>query len=306
MTLLASVSTACSATGNNMPQKGNPLDGMGKVEVVASGFISTEGPVWHEPSASLLFSDIPGNTIYSLDTGTQAVSTLRSPSNAANGLALNVDGRLLAAEQATRSITQMDLDSGEVLPFISTFNAADESPAFNSPNDMAVHSNGNVYFTDPPFGLRGKESDLGFSGVFMRTADGTLSILKQFPLEEKPNGIIFSPDQDILYLAVSDDDSAAILAYDVDTNGKLSNEREFAQGQNNDGMAVDKQGNLYVANLTGIRVWSNEGHYWGMIELPGNLRTTNCAFGGEDMDTLYITNRSSKLYAVRLNTSGHL
>ncbi len=297
--------SACSATGSSKAQDSNPLDNMGKVEIVASGFIATEGPVWHQTSNSILFSDIPGNTIYAVNSKTHSLSKIRTPSNTANGLALNVDGKLLAAEQASRTITQMDLLSNKVSAFISTFDYKGKPRAFNSPNDIAVHANGNVYFTDPPFGLQGRESELGFNGVFVRTPDGKIKLLKQFEMRQKPNGIIFNPDQSILYLAVSHDESAPILAFDVDSDGNLSNQREFVKGQNNDGMAIDKQGNLYVANRTGLRVWSKTGQYWGLIKLPQNIRTTNCAFGDEKMDTLYITNRSPNLYAVKFNTVGH-
>lgn len=199
----------------------------------------------------------------------------------------------------------MNLATGEVTPFITTVNYQDQQRAFNSPNDMAVHANGNIYFTDPPFGLRGRDSELNFNGVFVRTANGKIELLKRLETGQNPYGIIFNPNQQILYLAVSHDDSVPILVFDVDANGDLSNEREFAQGQNNEGMAVDTKGNLYVANRTGVRVWSATGDYWGIIKLPGDIRTTNVAFGGKIKDTLYITNRSSDLYAVKLNVIGH-
>lgn len=273
--------------------------------LVASGFIATEGPVWHADSGSLFFTDIPASTIYQLKVNTGALSKLRTPSGRSNGLALDGKGFLLAAEQQSRTITRMNLETNDVKPFISTFDSEGEARAFNSPNDMAIHANGNVYFTDPPFGLRGRESALGFNGVFVRTTDGNIELLKQFVIGKNPNGIIFNPQQNVLYIALSHDDSAPILAYDVDVHGKLFNEREFAHGQNNDGMAVDARGNLYVACRTGVRVWSSTGEYWGKISLPSDIRTTNVAFGGINKDTLYITNRSADLYAVKLNVHGH-
>lgn len=283
----------------------NPLIDMGRVEVVASGFISTEGPVWHADSESIIFSDIPGDTIYQLKVEVGELTKLRTPSSTSNGLALDNEGYLLAAEQQSRTITRMNLSTGDVTPFISTVNYQCQQRAFNSPNDMAIHANGNVFFTDPPFGLRGRESELNFNGVYVKKNNGNIELLKRLETGQNPNGIIFNPDQSILYMAISHDDSAPILAYDVDANGALSNEREFVRGQNNDGMAVDTQGNLYVANRTGVSVWSENGEYWGMISLPGDIRTTNVAFGGKNKDTLYITNRSADLYAVKLNVVGH-
>jgi gluconolactonase len=199
----------------------------------------------------------------------------------------------------------MNLATKEVEPYITHVNVDGVAKAFNSPNDMAVFHDGSVFFTDPPFGLRGREPDLDFNGVFVRRANGDVQVIKKLSMDEKPNGIIFSPDQSVLYLAVSHDIAGPILAYDVDANGILSNEREFARAQNTDGMAMDKQGNLYVATRTGIEVFSPAGKSWGKIVLPETMRTTNCAFGGKNMNTLYITNRSSELYAVELNVVGH-
>lgn len=285
----------------------SPLEGIGEVEVAATGFISTEGPAWHEASESIFFTDIPGNTIYSLDVNTFEVSTLRSPSDTSNGLAIDAEGYLLAAEHGTRTITRMDLTTNEVNPYIETVNYEGEDKMFNSPNDLVIHSNGNIYFTDPSFGLGNNESDLGFNGFYVRKTDGTVELLKTFEYdtEESPNGVILSPDEETLYLAVSHSESGPILAYDVDEDGNLSNEREFAAGQNLDGMAIDEEGNLYVAALEGIDVWSKDGDYWGSIVLPDNTRTTNVAFGTTEMNTLYITNRSSNIYAVELDVVGH-
>ena len=298
-------STSNAETSNQEQQQENPLNGIGKVEVVATGFKSTEGPVWDANSHSMLFTDIPGNSIYRFQVNSQKLSVFRSPSNTSNGLALDNDGYLLAAEQKTRSITRINLETKKVMPLIDSVELDNKQYRFNSPNDMAVHKTAGVYFTDPPYGLRGRENEkeLSFQGVFVRKPDGAIKLLRAFP-EEKPNGIVFNKAQSILYVAISDDISAPILAYDVNSEGDLSNEREFTQAQNADGMAIDVMGNLYVATRTGIRVFSPSGKEWGRIDLPDNIRTTNCAFGGDNMDTLYITSRSADLYAVKLNTKG--
>lgn len=299
----ALVISACTPT-STLQEEINPLIGIGEVRSVATGFISTEGPVWHAPSNAMLFSDIPGDTIYSLYADTNEVSVVRSPANLPNGLAIDSEGYLLIAEQQTQVISRMNLVTGEVLPYISRYGYWDQSQRFNSPNDMVIHTNGNIYFTDPPYGLAGRESELGYNGVFVHKPNGEIELLKEF-VGQNPNGIIFNPDQSILYLAVSHDVAGPILAFDVDENANLSNEREFARAQNTDGMAMDVYGNLYVATRTAVRVWSPSGREWGRIVLPGNTRTTNVAFGGEDMNTLYITNRSENIYAVELNVFGH-
>lgn len=306
LVLLAGMA-ACPDQAHGQDAPSNPLSNRGELVLLANGFISTEGPVWHVESGSLFFSDIPGDTIYALDSLSNTVSIIRSPSNTANGLALSGSNTLLAAEQQTRIISEMDLDSGRVTPFAETVIDAGSERKFNSPNDMAVHSTGIVYFTDPPFGLRGREGEreLAFNGVFMRRSDGSTQTIKTFPVGTNPNGIILSPDEATLYLAISDDESGPILAFNVDADGRLSNEREFSRGQNTDGMAVDTEGNLYVATRSGIDVWSPSGQYWGKITLPGNLRTTNCAFGGAEMNTLYITSRSDTLYSLTLDVIGH-
>jgi sugar lactone lactonase YvrE len=301
---------ACTPLHNNtksrnLPSMENPLNGMGEVTAVASGFISTEGPVWHSKSNSLIFTDIPQNTIYSLEADTNKLSILRKPTETANGLALDIDGHLLAAEQTTRIISRMNLTTSEVEPFITHVNINGVPKAFNSPNDMAIYRDGSIFFTDPPFGLRGRESDLDFNGVFVLRTSGELETLKKLDVDKKPNGIIFNPDQSILYLAISHDVSGPILAYDVDSNGVLSNEREFYQAQNTDGLAMDQQGNLYVATRTGVEVISSSGQRWGKIVVPNTVRTTNGSLGGTETNTLYITNRSSELYAIKLNTVGH-
>ena len=110
----------------------------------------------------------------------------------------------------------MNLATGEVSPFITTVEYQGQQRAFNSPNDIAVHANGNVYFTDPPYGLRGRDSELNFNGVFVRTPDGKVELLKRLETGQNPNGIAFNLDQSILYVAISDDVLAPIFAYDVD------------------------------------------------------------------------------------------
>ena len=268
--------------------------------IVASGFKMTEGPVWDTASATLIFSDIPGNTIYAFDPASGEKQVWRSPSDNSNGLALDTDGYLLAAEQRTRMITRIDPETRASEPLIESVEIDGSPHRLNSPNDIAVHASGTVYFTDPPFGIRRhpERRELPFNGVFARRPDGTVVLVKQFPEDVNPNGIVFDAKQTRLYLAVSDDETGPIYVFDVDSEGGVSNERVFAEGRNNDGMAVDMSGNLFVANRTGVKVFDPEGAEIAFIVLPGSLRTTNVAFGGPDGKTLFITNRSRDLYAV--------
>jgi len=141
---------------------------------------------------------------------------------------------------------------------------------FNSPNDLALHDNGDVYFTDPPFGINPETSEIGCSGVYRLTADGSLSQFWCNGIETLPNGIALSPDQDRLYVA-------------------------FSSG--GDGMAVDAEGNVFVTSVAGVEVFAPDGALLGVIEVPE--QPANCTFGGPSGTTLFITARSG-LYSVEL------
>jgi gluconolactonase len=269
------------------------------VERLARGFIFTEGPVWDSAGGYLLFSDIPGNRIVRWTPG-EGVSDFRAPSGKSNGLALDRQGRLIACEHANRRVSRTEED-GSVVAVASHYKAR----RLNSPNDVVVKSDGSIYFTDPPYGLNPMfgavgEPELPFYGVYRVAPDGDINLLVS---DSVPNGLAFSPDESLLYVA--DTERNHLRVFDVDTAGKALNGRVFAEIPGEplapDGLKVDVEGNIYVTGKGGIWVLDPEGRRIGIIpvpELPANL-----AWGDPDWKTLYITARSS-LYRVRLNVAG--
>jgi gluconolactonase len=268
----------------------------GDVEKVASGFQFTEGPVWH-PSGFLLFSDIPANTIYKLSPMGK-VEPFRSPSGNSNGLSLDFRRRLLACEHGNRRVSRTEED-GSVVSLAERY----RGKRLNSPNDLVVRSDGTIYFTDPPYGVDPKDRELDFQGVYMIRPDGDLVLLlDDF---DRPNGITLSPDESILYVA--DTNRNHVRAFDLMPDGRLGNQRVFAVLEKDgiegrpDGMKVDVLGNLYVAGSVGIWVFDPGGRLIGIIRTPE--APANCAFGGYDGRTLFITARSS-IYSVRTRFAG--
>lgn len=267
----------------------NPLDGIGPVTSVQGGFLFVEGPQWHDVDGLLFFSDIPADTIYQVDGDT--ITELRSPSGNSNGLALDPDRNLLAAEHGGRRVSR---DTATVVDEY-------EGLRLNSPNDVVARSDGTIYFTDPPYGISDADRDLSFMGVFRVPVGANQPVAEWMgPLAARPNGIALSPDESILYVADTAD--GMLRAWDVATDGSLSNERVVTSDvPGADGMAVDDVGNLFVTTSTGIRVFAPDGTPWGEIDVPE--QPANCAFGGDDRRTLYITARTS-LYRVALAGPG--
>ena len=268
----------------------------GEPQRLAGGFQFTEGPVWH-PEGYLLFSDIPGNRIIRwLPEG--RVETFREPSGNANGLTFDRQGRLIACEHGNRRVSRTEAD-GSVVTLADRF----QGKRLNSPNDVAVRSDGSIYFTDPPYGIRLEERELPFHGVYRLAPDGALSLLvDDF---DRPNGLAFSPDERTLYI----DDTARrhVRAFDVQPDGSLANGRVFAELFSDepggpDGMKVDVEGNLYVTAGGGIWLFSPSGRHVGTLPVP-EPPPANCAFGGPDRRTLFITDRTS-LLSVRTRVPG--
>ncbi|MER3406440.1 MAG: gluconolactonase, partial [Chloroflexota bacterium] len=249
----------------------------------------------------LLFSDIPRNRIVrwrELPEGPE-VTTFRYPSGNSNGLTLDRQGRLIACEHGNRRVSRTEPD-GTVVSLAERY----EGRRLNSPNDVVVRSDGGVYFTDPPYGLRnlteGKE--LPFQGVYRIEPDGRLTLLvDDF---ERPNGLAFSPDEMVLYI----DDSARrhIRAFDVRPDGTLANGRVFFDMQSPDsgspdGMKVDVHGNVFCTGPGGTWVMTPAGRLLGRIITPE--QPANLAWGGQDWSTLFITARTS-VYRLRTATMG--
>src|SRR6266540_3476697 len=261
------------------------------VEKVAAGFRFTEGPVWSR-EGFLLFSDVPANHIVQLAPG-QKPGVYREKSDGANGNTFDAQGRLYSCESVSRRVTRVD-KKGKIEVLAEKW----EGKRLNAPNDIVVRKDGHIYFTDPAFGEQADTRELDFYGVYHITPKGVMSLIAK--PAGRPNGIAFSPNGKILYVANSDDRN--VRAYDVDNNGAVSNERIVVSNIEGvpDGMRVDEKGNLYVT-AKGVAVYTPQGKVLHVIELSET--PANCAFGDADFQTLYITARTS-IYRVRMDVKG--
>lgn len=264
-----------------------------EVEVLGRGFVGGEGPLWWKEGGYLLFSEVRGNRRrkWSPEEG---VTVFHEPTNNANGLTRDPQGRLIMCEGGTRRVTRMEPD-GSITVVANNYHGR----RLNRPNDVVVKSDGSIYFTDP--GAPAPGMDLDFAGVYRVSPDlGTINLLvRDFVL---PNGLAFSPDERTLYIndsqgvLVRDDifrSVGHIRAFDVRANGMLANGRVLCElrGEQSgipDGMKVDVEGNVYCTGPGGIWIMDSSGKHLGTI-LTGVEHTTNLAWGGEDWKTLFIT-----------------
>jgi gluconolactonase len=266
------------------------------VEKIAGGFQFTEGPLW-DMRGFLLFSDIPANVLYQWTPGSAPV-VFRKPTNHTNGNTFDLEGRLISCEHDGRlSRTEHD---GTTVTLADRF----EGKRLNSPNDVVVKSDGSIYFTDPPYGIAKEDEELGFYGVY-RLKDDALTMLTR--IHTRPNGLAFSPDETLLYVANSDPDENLVRVYDVQPDGTITNGRVFADLKSPgkpglaDGMKVDLAGNLYTTGPEGVWIFAPNGDLLGKIippEVPANL-----TFGDADFKSLYLTARTS-VYRTRLKVAG--
>lgn len=290
------VNSSFNNNGNDKLQQGTDwpqliFADIGKPQLIADGFLFTEGPVWNHTEGFLLFSDIAGNTIYRLTLPRQ-IEVYQQPSHNANGLAYDLKGRLLAAEHGSRSVTrQLSAGSWE------TIAASYQGRHLHSPNDIAVRSDGMIYFTDPPFGLENRLPELDFMGLYRISPQGELILTAQF--SQYPNGLVFSPDERTMYVALTAADK--VMAFTVNSDGSITNPRDFAAVSYPDGMAIDQAGNVYIAGWQGVAIYDQQAGYIGTIvtELP----PANCAFAGSEGKLLIITARSA-LYQVEVPIPG--
>ncbi len=262
----------------------------GDVQKVADGFMFTEGPLCL-PDGTLLFSDIPANKIFRADK-----TVFRDPSGQSNGLTLDTEGRLIAAEHQTRRVTRTAADGA-----ITVLAERYQGKRFNSPNDVIVRSDGLLFFTDPPYGLKGglegPDAELDFSGVYSLVPGSEAKARAKDFL--RPNGLALSPDEKTLYVA--DTKAAHVRAFDVAADGALSNDRVLCELPGPDGMKVDTKGNLWCTARDGVRVISPKGELLETIAFPAV--PANCTFGGVDGKTLYVTARMG-VYRVPVSVPG--
>jgi gluconolactonase len=277
------------------------LSDLGPPVRISGQFLFTEGPIWDPAKQVLYFSDINGSTIYQL-TLPDTIAPFLTPTQNANGLALDPQGRLIVAGFASRSVERV---AGSSLQAIAK---SYQGMPLNSPDDIIARSDGVIYFTDPTFGIDGSQGlakqtqDLSFEGVYRLTTDGTVH------LEDKsmttPNGVELSPDERTLYVSFTT--PGTIQEYSVAADGSLGSPESFASNVPlADSMCVDAAGNVYVASLDGVMVFDPSGGALGSIVCtipavaPDGAPTiaaqipTNCAFGGPDQKTLFITARSA-------------
>ena len=290
----------------------------GTVERLATGCYWAEGPVWFGDGRYLLFSDIPNNRILRWDDCSGHLSEFRKPSNFANGLARDRQGRLLACEHGTRRVTRTEYNGSQTV-LASHY----QGRPLNSPNDIVCASDGSVWFTDPPFGIQGwwegapATPELPHGVYCLQPTTGVLTqVLADL---QGSNGLAFSPDESKLYVVES---RAAphrkIWVYDVTMAGipSLSNKRLYVDAGGPgayDGMAVDMQGNVWcgfgssgamgadAAALDGVVVYDPAGMALAHIHLPE--RCANLCFGGAHNNRLFMAS-SHALYALYVNTRG--
>jgi gluconolactonase len=283
-----------------------------RIEVLASGFEWTEGPVWIKNGGYLLFSDIPRNSIMKWKEG-QGISLFMKPSGytgvadygrepGSNGLVLDLQGRLVCCEHGDRRLSCLEPNGGK-RTLVDNYT----DKRLNSPNDAVFKSNGDLYFTDPPYGLPGNFDDprreLDFCGVYRLSTDGQLTVLTKEMT--RPNGLAFSPDEKTLYVAQSDPERAIWMSFPVKEGGTLGQGRVFYDatplvGQLPglpDGMKVDRAGHLFATGPGGIHVFAPDGVPLGRIDTSQN--TANCNWG-DDGSTLYI---AADYYICRIRTT---
>ena len=249
-----------------------------------------EGPLWWAEGGYLLFSDIHNNRRMKYTPG-EGVTLFQEPTNRANGLTRDLQGRIIACEHDSRRVTRQEPD-GSITVVANSF----QGRRLNRPNDVVVKSDGCIYFTDPwTSPLPAEQWDLTFSGVYRVTPDlGTLTLLvDDFIL---PNGLAFSPDESVLY--INDSRRGHIRAFEVQPNGTLAkaSDRVFvdltgAEPGVPDGMKVDVEGNVYCGGSGGLWIMDPNGTKLGRI-VHGAPATTNLGFGGADWKTLYFTSRN--------------
>jgi gluconolactonase len=283
------------------PEFRNLIDEHAPLRQIGTGFIFTEGPIWHPRDQHLLFSDMPADTRRRWDSS--GVHEVMKPSNKGNGMTYDRELNLIVCEHATSAVARFDRD-GRRTVLASHF----EGKELNSPNDVCVKSDGSIYFTDPWYGRMPhygveRPRQLGWQGVF-RIPQGRVGAEPQLLVDRymftQPNGLCFSPDEKRLY--VNDTEQANVRVFDVKPDGTLGYGRVFASGIKDslkpgvpDGMKCDQEGNVWLTAPGGLWVYNPEGLLIGKVSIPEP--TANLHWGGRDWRTLFVC-ASTSVYAV--------
>jgi len=271
-----------------------------KLEKLAQGFVWSEGPIWMRSGGFLLFSDIPRNRIMKWQNDNLSVflepsgylgKTPRGGELGSNALTTDRQGRLVFCQHGERRVVRLEAD-GTQTPLADHY----QGKRFNSPNDLCYKSNGDLYFTDPPYGMEKGWDDpareMDFCGVYRVTPDGKVNLLTKELA--RPNGICFSPDESTLYVSNSDPANPIWMAYPVKPDGTLGAGKVFFDSTSwfkenkpglPDGMKIDAQGNLFATGPGGLHVFGSDGTHLGVVDT--GQRTANCNWG-DDGSTLYI------------------
>jgi gluconolactonase len=267
-----------------------------EAERLATGFVFTEGPLWH-PDGYFFFVDVRASMLYRVTPG-RPPEVLREKTGGGNGTTFDLQGRLVLCEGDNRRVTRTAAD-GAIEILVDRF----EGKRLNRPNDVVCRSDGSLYFTDPGLRVPLAERELPYAGVYRIAPDGTVTLIADC---EYPNGLAFSPDERVLYVA-NTRWTAYIHAIELDAGGSLVRRRIFADMSSDetdgvpDGMKVDVEGRVYCTGPGGTWVFAPDGTRLGIIrtpEVPANL-----AFGGPDLRTLFFTARTS-VYTLRVKTPG--
>jgi gluconolactonase len=279
------------------------IDSNTTFEILAQGFYWSEGPLWVDELQAVIFSDIPANTIYKwsekdslgvyLKSAGHTGEENRDSDKGPNGLILDLENKLLLCQHGDRRIARMDADVKNPQEQFITIADTYEGKKFNSPNDLVMNRAGNIYFTDPSYGLPGnKTGEIGVNGVFKVSFDKVVTLL--IDSLGWPNGIALSLDEQTLYINQSDPENPVLYSYDIAADGSLENGKilfdflflaENARGLP-DGLKIHKSGNIFATGPGGVHIISPEGKHLAAIKT--GKATANCAFD-TDQKYLYMT-----------------
>ncbi len=326
-TLVITCSTTLAQDSLNFPTMGKivshdpalakVLDDSAPLQVISSGYVWSEGPLWISDNSNkyggyLLFSDVPKNTIFKWVEGVGATPWMNpsgftgpagySKESGSNGLTLDTEGRIVFCEHGDRRVSVLTKGGGKI-----TLADMCDGKRFNSPNDVVVSSKGNIYFTDPAYGMpqgfKDPTRETPYCGVYLIRPDRTTKLLTdEF---EAPNGISLSPDEKTLYVAQSSGTQPIWKAFDIKDDGTIGNGRVLLSVNDTgiklpgapDGLDVAADGTIFSSGPGGIWIISPDGKLLGRIETGEH--TSNCTFGGKDGSVLYIT---ADTYICRIQT----